>query len=221
MAEHHLPPEDDTSDLKHASPPPRRRSYSSYYGHRNVATTITVILLILAIIFLVLWLVYRPHNRPTFNVAAAAVYSLNVTTPPFLAAAFQFTIVARNPNRRVSILYDRLTAYVTYRNQPITVPVPLPPLHHHTKTTVALSPIIGAEGQVPVSVEVANGLEQDQAYGVVPMTLVVVGKLRWKAASIRTRRHDVYVSCDVWVGLKSRVPGPVPLLGSPQCRVDV
>ncbi|CAN1160078.1 NDR1/HIN1-like protein 12 [Linum perenne] len=219
--DHHLPPEDDTShQVKHASPPPPS---SSYYGHRNVATAVTVFLLILAIIFLILWLLYRPH-KPTFTVASVSVYSLNVTSPPFLSASFQFTILSRNPNHRVSILYDRLSSYVTYHNQPITVPISLPPLHHHTKTTVAVSPVIGGDnGQlIPVSVDVANGLVENQGYGVVPMTVVIVGKLRWKFGVVRSGRYGVYVSCDVWVGVKKRdVTGQVPLLSSPHCTVDV
>ncbi|CAI0397738.1 unnamed protein product [Linum tenue] len=226
---HHLPPEPPSPAMsgekhghhptKHVSPP-GRSTYAYSPRRSHVASLVTVLLLLVGLTFLILWLLYRPHD-PVFAVAAAAVYSLNFTAPPYLAAAFQFTVVARNPNRRVSILYDGLTAYVAYRGQAVTAPLPLPPLHQAAKTTVAMSPVIGAGGRVPVSAEVADGLAADEAYGVVPVSVVVAGRLRWKAGAVTTGRHRVYVRCDVWVGLKRGVSGQVPLLGSPGCRVDV
>lgn len=85
---------------------------------------------------------------------------------------------------------------------------------------MAMSPVMGGAG-VPVSVDVANGLILDEAYGVVALRVVLVGRLRWKAGSIRTGRYGIYVKCDIWVGLKKGFVGQVPLLGSPQCKVDV
>ncbi|CAN1823011.1 hypothetical protein LINPERHAP1_LOCUS30194 [Linum perenne] len=84
--------------------------------------------------------------------------------------------------------------------------------------------LIGDDGQLlPISIDAANGLVQDQAYGVVPMTLVLVGKLRWKFGVLRSEGNGVYVSCDVWVGLKRLlgVTGQVPLLASPHYTIDV
>ncbi|CAN0889347.1 NDR1/HIN1-like protein 1 [Linum grandiflorum] len=230
---HHLPPIPPESDpklhhhyhqpTKHVSPPPSPHVPTR---GRHVATAVVIIVILLLIVglaSLILWLVYRPH-KPQFTVAAAAVYCLNATSPPFLLATFQFTLVARNPSRRVSILYDCLTAYVSYRNQVITVPVALPAMYQSRRATVAFSPVIGGHDHqgVPVSVDVANGLTTDVVYGVVPMTVVVVGKLRWKAGVLMTKRYGVCVKCDVWIGLKRDSSlGQVQLLGSSQCKVDI
>lgn len=75
--------------------------------------------------------------------------------------------------------------------------------------------------EVPVSAEVANGLLTDEAYGVVAVKVVLVGRLRWKAGAIRTMRYGVYVKCEVWVGLKKGLVGQVPLLGATPCQVDI
>ncbi|CAK7348621.1 unnamed protein product [Dovyalis caffra] len=186
---------------------------------RAFCTFITIFLLLAGLAVLIGWLIYRPH-KPQFTVVGAAIYDLNTTSPPFISTSMQFTLVTRNPNRRVSIMYDKLTAYVSYRNQAITPPLVLPPLYHEKKSTVALSPVLGGAG-VPVSVEVSNGLVMDEAYGVVALRVVVLGRLRWKAGVIKTGRYGVYVKCDIWVGLKKGFVGQVPLLGSPQCKVDI
>ncbi|KAK1559150.1 hypothetical protein Q3G72_011187 [Acer saccharum] len=177
-----------------------------------ICQVLFIFLFLAGVIVLTLWLVYRPY-KPRFTVVGAAVYDLNVSSPPFLTTSMQFTIVTRNPNKRVAIIYDKLSAYVSYKNQQITPPVYLPPLFHETKSTVAMSPVLGG-GPVPVSVEVVNGLVMDETYGVVALRVVLLGRLRWKTGAIKTARYGVYVKCDVWVGLKKGFVGQVPLVGS-------
>ncbi|KAK8509719.1 hypothetical protein V6N13_093570 [Hibiscus sabdariffa] len=186
---------------------------------RSCCLLIFIFLLLAGVTVLTVWLVYRPH-KPRFMVAGAAIYELNATSQPFISTSMQFTIVTRNPNKRVSISYSKLQAYVSYRNQQITPPVDLPPLHLETKSTVSMSPVLGS-GMVPASAEVVNGLMIDETYGVVAMKVVLLGKLRWKAGAIKTLKYGFYVRCDVWVGLKKGVAGPVPLLGAPPCKVDI
>ena len=74
---------------------------------------------------------------------------------------------------------------------------------------------------VPVSMEVANGLLMDEAYGVMGLRVVLLGRLKYKAGAIWSAHYGVYVKCDVLVGLKKGVAGQVPMLGSPQCDVDI
>ncbi|CAN6565927.1 unnamed protein product [Malus baccata var. baccata] len=87
--------------------------------YRALCTCLSIFLLLAGVTALTLWLVYRPH-KPQFTIVGAAVYSLNVTSPPLISTTMQFTLVTRNPNRRVSIYYDRLSAFVAYKNQAIT-----------------------------------------------------------------------------------------------------
>lgn len=209
------PPADPKMDPKHGD------GHRGLHVGRVICTFIAIFLLICGIIILIVWLVYRPY-KPRFTVVGAAVYNLTATPPPFISATMQFTIEARNPNKRVSLHYDRLVMFVTYRNEYITQPVGLPPLHQKKHSTVAFSPVLGGDGlPVPVSPDVANGLLADQAYGVVGVRLVLLGRLRYKAGAIRTRRHRLDVRCDVLLGLRNGVVGQLPLLGDPNCRVDV
>jgi hypothetical protein len=239
MAEHKPSPEhhqqqpkqfdNEKPNEKHMSAlPPQHNptATSRYYGRygggsarRSLCAFLAILVLLAGVTALIVWLVYRP-NKPKFAVTTAAIYDLNTTTAPLLTSSMQFTIVTRNPNPRTSIYYDDLSIYVSYRNQQITPPLYLPPLHQATKSTVAMSPVLNGGG-VPVSAEVVNGLTMDETYGVVSFRVVLIGKLRWKAGAIKTGRYGVYVKCDVWVGLKKGFVGRVPLLGSPQCNVDV
>ncbi|KAL5702486.1 hypothetical protein ACHQM5_027699 [Ranunculus cassubicifolius] len=196
-----------------------RWSYYSESRRRQVSSVILIFLLILGLIALIIWLVYRPHN-PHFMVVAAAIYNLNTTSPTTVAATMQFTVFARNPNKRTSIHYDDLSTYVTYHNQQLTVGVMLPPFSHETKSTVALSPVLGG-GMVPVSMDVANALMTDQANGIIGLKLIIEGRVRYKAGAIKTGHQDMVVKCDTVIGLKEGNGGQVPLLGYKDCDVDI
>ncbi|KAF4366487.1 hypothetical protein CsatB_010767 [Cannabis sativa] len=230
MAEEHAPeqqqqppPPIQTQKMTHEKGTP-----STSDPRRALCSCISVFLLLAGVTALTLWLVYRPY-KPQFRVVGAAIYQLNTTSttssqmqqPPLVTTTMQFTIVTRNPNRRVSIYYDRLTAFLMYRNQAITPQVSLPPLYHARKSTVALSPVLGGGQEVPVSVEVLNGLAVDEGYGVLGLRVVLLGRLRWKAGAIKTAHYGVYVKCDVLVGFKKGVMGQVPLLTANACKVDI
>ncbi|KAK2993316.1 hypothetical protein RJ640_006804 [Escallonia rubra] len=235
----HSPEHHDPEEQKQTSPSPEHHQHAhgmtncehdggggAYrFGQKNprraCCTFLVVFLALAGITALIVWLVYRPH-KPSFTVVAFAVYGINTSSPPFVSATMQFTVVARNPNHRVFILYDHLSTFVSYRNQAITPPVMLPPFFHERKSTVAISPVIGGAA-VPVSVEVANGLALDEVYGVVGLRLVLMGKLRWKAGAIWSGHYGLYVRCELLVGLKKGLVGQVPLLGSPHspCNVHI
>lgn len=180
---------------------------------RSISQFILILLVLAAVTALILWLIYRPH-KPKFTLVSAAVFNLSTTTPPFIATTMQFTIVTRNPNDRASIYYDRLSAFVTYKNQMITPQLILPPLHQRKDSTVSMSPILGG-GAVPVSLDVANGILMDmEGYGLVQLRLVLQGRIKYKAGGIKTSHYDLYVNCDMLLGLKKGMVGQVPLLNS-------
>ncbi|KAK1422864.1 hypothetical protein QVD17_18153 [Tagetes erecta] len=188
----------------HKKPSP----YTSNNIHRAIATTIVIILILIAITSLILWLLYNPH-KPKFTVVAATAYG---NTSPPVTTAMQVTIITRNPNTRVSIHYDRLVTFLSYQNRPVTPPLMLPPLHHARDSTVAVTPTW------PVTVDELVGDD----VGMVSLKVVLNGSLRYKYGSMwKSRRKNVYVECDVLVGLKKGVLGQVPLVKSSLCRVDI
>ncbi|KAF0926192.1 hypothetical protein E2562_022029 [Oryza meyeriana var. granulata] len=241
-------------DLK---PGGRRRRYGYYYGGdmygsgadpaRTLCFVVLVVILLAGITALVLYLVYRP-SRPALAVTSVAVYSLNLNgtaagtaspgagpgagEPTALAASFQFTLVIRNPNGRSAARYDRLAAYVAYRGEPITAPVPMPPLVQDADSAVAVAPVLGAGSAappVPVSPDTAAALATDVSYGVVALRVVVLGRVRFVSGPFRSGWHSMYARCDLLVGVRKGVQpgggggaGPeAPLLGNPTCSVDM
>ncbi|KAL2468876.1 NDR1/HIN1-like protein 12 [Forsythia ovata] len=135
--------------------PPQRRPFASRYAirdRRRALSTFIVIFLVLAgITALIVWLVYRPHE-PKFKVVSLAIYDLNFTSPPFMSTSMQFTVVTRNPNKRVSFFYDQLSAFVSYKNQVRYKGGAIRTRHHgiHVKCDVFAGFKKGFTGQVPL-----------------------------------------------------------------------
>ncbi|CAA7410794.1 unnamed protein product [Spirodela intermedia] len=200
---------------------------NGYRGHgsRGRAAWQTIFFGLLLLIFLlgvtalVLYLVYRP-SEPRFTVLSAAVYDINATAPDTAAVSvsLQFTLAIRNPSERSVVIYDRLGAYVVYREQAITPVTPLPPLNQEKDSTVMVSPVLGG-ADVPVSPEVMRGLATDRAYGLVAVRLVVQGRVKYKAGPFKSPWYGLFVKCDLLVGVKKGKLGQVPLLGAGYCSV--
>ncbi|KAI4380850.1 hypothetical protein MLD38_006991 [Melastoma candidum] len=208
---------------KHPFPASTGEGY--YYYSSPARTALTVVLVLVLMIgaaVLVLYLMYRPE-KPQFAVMAVAVYDLNVASsalPPLVSVSMQFTLLARNPNAKTRVFYDRLTAYVTYKNHPLTMPVGMPPLTLGKHEAVTMSPVMGGVVPVEAEEEVVNGLEMDEGYGMVGLRVVLAGMLRWKAGVFWSRHRRLSVRCDVLMGLKKGLVGRVPLLATPPCKVD-
>ncbi|KAK1360375.1 Response regulator [Heracleum sosnowskyi] len=189
------------------------KGYVAGKTRRSISQFIVTLFVLAAVIALILWLIYRPY-KPKFTLVSAAVFNLTTSTPPFISTTMQFTIVTRNPNERSSIHYDRLSAFVTYKNQMITPQLMLPPLHQRKDSTVSMSPILGGAA-VPVSLDLANGILMDmEGYGLVQLRLVLQGRIKYKAGVIKTSHYDLYVTCDMLLGLKKGMVGQVPLLNA-------
>ncbi|XP_008777213.1 NDR1/HIN1-like protein 1 [Phoenix dactylifera] len=187
---------------------------------RLLCTILVTIFLLAGVIVLIVYLVYCP-SKPHFTVTGATVFELSnsSTQPNVLSTSMHFTLVSRNSNERSSILYDHLSAYVSYRNQPITPPADLPPLLQNRASSIAISPVLGGDF-VPDSGDVASGLLTDQAYGVVNLCFVLMGRLRYKSGPFRSGWYNMYVQCDMLIGIRNGATGPVPLINEPVCNVD-
>ncbi|XP_066382903.1 NDR1/HIN1-like protein 1 [Miscanthus floridulus] len=226
-----------------------RPRYSYYYGGygdgggggavRALCFAVLVLLLAAGITLLVLYVVYRP-SHPTFAVTSAAVLALyNATAsnaagagpaPTALAASFQFTLVLGNPSGRCAARYDRLAAYVAYRGEALTAPTPMPPLAQDAGTAVEAAPVLGAGvagPPVPVSPGAAAALATDVADSVLPLRVVLLGRVRFVNGPFHRGWHSLYARCDLLLGVRKIGNGAgggvpqAPILGDPNCNVDM
>jgi hypothetical protein len=187
-----------------------------------MASCLLALVLIAAFITLVVYLALRP-SKPSFYLQDLQLRRPISLGDPSLTASAQVTLASRNPNDRVGIFYKRLDVFVTYRDEPVTVPVSLPALYQGHRDVAVWSPVLAAQA-VPVAGYVADALKQDVAAGFVALTVKVDGRLKWKVGSWVSGSYHLFVSCPAVLSAPYGGGGTVTSLKFTQptgCSVEV
>ncbi|XP_004502763.1 NDR1/HIN1-like protein 26 [Cicer arietinum] len=148
----------------------------------------TTILLFILVIYFIL----RP-TKPQFSLKEVDIYQLNFSGP-ILNSSIQLTLLSKNPNQKVSIYYDELLVYATYKTQQITSHSFLPPFYQGQQETNLLSASLVGNG-LPVAPLIVYEMGHDQIDGRLVLNLKGNGKLRWKIGTWVSGRYRFNVNC--------------------------
>jgi len=188
---------------------------------RCIVASMVVTVLLAGLAVLIFWLVVRPKPID-YAVTHAAVRHFNVTPPPGAAtvnATFYLTLAARNPNRRVSILYEWVEFRVLYgESAQLAVqdaPAFLQPRRNETRLDVR-----AVARSAPVGEQAARELRHDLAAGgAVGVDVRMRARAQFKVAGVRSRRYSLEAFCSpVVVGLS---PSAARSFQSVPCDVAV
>ena len=170
---------------------------------RCIVASLVVTVLLAGLAVLIFWLVVR--SKPIdYAVTRAAVRHFNVTPPPgaTVNATFYLTFAARNPNRRVSILYEWVEFRVLYgESAQLAVqdaPAFLQPRRNETRLDVR-----AVARSAPVGEQAARELRHDLAAGgAVGVDVRMRARAQFKVAGVRSRHYGLEAFCSpVVVGL--------------------
>ncbi|MCL1415490.1 LEA type 2 family protein, partial [Escherichia coli] len=100
-------------------------------------TFLLSIVFFLGVIVLVLWLVFRPNQAKVY-VETADLQQFNLSNGS-LAFSLNTSISIRNPNRRISLYYDRIEALAFYGDSRFGFTT-LPPFYQGHKNTSMIYP---------------------------------------------------------------------------------
>ena len=169
---------------------------------RCIVASMVVTVLLAGLAVLIFWLVVRPKPID-YAVTHAAVRHFNVTPPPgaTVNATFYLTFAARNPNRRVSILYEWVEFRVLYgESAQLAVqdaPAFLQPRRNETRLDVR-----AVARSAPVGEQAARELRHDLAAGAVGVDVRMRARAQFKVAGVRSRHYGLEAFCSpVVVGL--------------------
>jgi hypothetical protein len=188
---------------------------------RCIVASMVVTVLLAGLAVLIFWLVVRPKPID-YAVTHAAVRHFNVTPPPGAAtvnATFYLTLAARNPNRRVSILYEwvefRVLSGESYAQLALQdAPAFRQPPRNETRLGVR-----AVARSAPVGEQAARELRHDLAAGAVGVDVRMRARAQFKVAGVRSRSYSLEAFCSpVVVGLS---PSAARSFQSVPCDVAV
>ncbi|GAV57324.1 LEA_2 domain-containing protein [Cephalotus follicularis] len=221
------PPPPPASTYYHAYQPPPTTAGPIFYNNqrqsirgpnfvRRIVSAVIALFIILALIFCISWLVFRPQF-PEFRLDSVSVSQLNATQSSLISTS-AFALFVRNPNHKLSISYDKITASVSYNNDYAALGLTeLPPFQQPKGNETTLHFEVSASGYVGEAT--VKRINDQRAAGSVTFGFGVFAWVRFSAGVWRMREHLMRVYCDP-VKIVFSSNGIGSLMGQPmQCRV--
>ena len=172
---------------------------------------VVLVLLLLAFVAAVtggaFYLLYRPH-RPAFTLSVARVNKLslsNSATAPALTDSIDFTLTAKNPNKKLVYLYDDFT--VTSATAANGVPLgeaSVPGFAHEAGNITVIKATVSASA---LGVDPAGASSDIKKSGNFAITLDLETKAGVRVGGLKTKKIGIQVHCD---GIKVAAPAPTP-----------
>ncbi|OVA07129.1 Late embryogenesis abundant protein [Macleaya cordata] len=199
-------------------PPPNYDPQRATFLRRLIIAGITVFLIIGAITF-ILWLVIRPH-LPEFRVESASLSNFNVSSSQ-LNANWEIGFFVRNPNKKMTIFYDRIEGSVFYKDDSLA-DNSLAPFYQSKKNQTTITAKFTALTSY-VDDRTVKEMVGDRNRGEVNFNVRMLAWVRFRSGAWRTRRHLMRVFCDdVKIGFSSNTGTTGSLSGrSKECEVDL
>lgn len=156
----------------------------------SILATITVILGFAVLIF---WLVVQPR-APKYQVDNVRIDGLDFTSNT-LTTVTTFQVMARNPNKKIGIYYDRI--HVKVETDGLNLGEgDLPTFYQGHKNTTYIDGTLNS-GVLQIDQATQTVLLAAQNEGKVPLDLHVDVKARVKIGSWKSRKFTVKVRCDI------------------------
>lgn len=201
-------------------PPPRRRHRRGCCCSCCLWTTllILILLLLIAIAGVVFYVLYRPH-RPSFAVNSLQLSRFNLTDRS-LTSSFNFSITARNPNKKITFDYDEISVKFLSGDLEIA-DGSIPGFTHGRKNVTTLRTVVSSsKQQFPDGTDIAP-LKSSLKSRNLPIQIQLETKLKVKAGKIKTKKLKIRVTCD---GIKISIPtgktATVAATSHVKCKVD-
>ncbi|KAI3759759.1 hypothetical protein L6452_07800 [Arctium lappa] len=183
-----------------------------------ITFTIMLLIVIAAIAGGIAYVFYRPH-RPTFSVSSLHVSQLNLTSSNKLTTRFNFTITARNPNKKIVFYYDPVS--ISFDSNGVDVgDGSIPAFTMEKKNTTALRTIVSVSGQtVDENSDLKSDLKKKKS---LPLKIQLDTKVKAKIGSLKTKKVPIRVTCE---GIKAAAPtgktATTATTSDAKCKVDL
>lgn len=174
-----------------------------------------------------LWVFYRPHS-PTFSVSTFKTTQFNLSASSadasssgHLSAAFNLTVAARNPNKKITIFYDPFTVSIS-SNDVILANGSYPAFASSPKDFTVLKPTLSSHSR-DLDADSVTSLRSDlKKKSGLPLEFQMDTKVKIKMGGFKSSKVGIRVTCD---GIQAAVPkGKSPSVASTsdsKCEVDL
>ncbi|KAL2323008.1 hypothetical protein Fmac_027387 [Flemingia macrophylla] len=191
----HTPSPPSTSLSLSLSPSPALVSRLKQFVTILFFAAVSVIVLGIIADIVIIWTLVNPRF-PSFQVNSVELTSLNTTATNLeLTASFDISVTIRNPNRKLSVSYDKLEVVVQFDNNNIASGF-VEPFWQDVKSVEPVRIRLAADSQV-LPRSMLDAIAAQRAHGEVALGMALFTEVRfWWHAIFRTSVRDFKLQCD-------------------------
>ncbi|KAK9280073.1 hypothetical protein L1049_013758 [Liquidambar formosana] len=158
---------------------------------------IALLVVLIAISAGIFYLVVRPKS-PKYSVDNVSITGFNISSSLAISPEFDVTVRAENPNKKISIYYEKDSSVNIYYSDVKLCSGVLPVFYQPSKNVTVFQTALSGSGIVLGST-VHETLVNAQNQGQIPFKLKLKAPVRIKVGSVKTWTITVKVSCDITV----------------------
>ncbi|TKY61931.1 YLS9 protein [Spatholobus suberectus] len=211
-----------------AIPPAEQPHYRPHRGRScccclfGILWKILVALIVLVgLAILIFWLVVQPRSFKFYVTEADLTqfeYSTNNNT---LQYNMVLNFTARNPNKKLSIYYDKVEALAFYEGARFAnyeVITHMNSFRQYKKSSNPMSAVFSGQQVLMLDNDQVSEFNEDKSAGVYDIYVKLYFRIRFRLGDVISRRYKPKVKCDLKVPLSNN--GSVTLFEITKCDVD-
>ncbi|KAK1429141.1 hypothetical protein QVD17_11344 [Tagetes erecta] len=178
--------------MANAKPPTQAVARPQSKLIRVIAIVLLALIVIVGLAILIVWLTIKP-KKLVYSIDDGSIHNYNLSNANHLNATYNFILRAYNPNKKVSIYYDKVDIVVMYDDDTIsrgTIDPFYQPKRNATRFKLNL-----ASHDVSLREEVARDLKVERTSGRVEMVVNLKARIRFKVGVWKSRHYHMKVSC--------------------------
>ncbi|XP_071730973.1 uncharacterized protein At1g08160-like [Rutidosis leptorrhynchoides] len=159
---------------------------------RLIAIVLLTLIVLVGLIILIIWLTIKP-KKLVYTIEDGSIHNYNLTNGNHLNASYFFILRAYNPNKKVSIFYDKVDINVLYDDQTVsrgTIDPFYQPKRNATRFKLNLD-----SHDVALPEQTARDLKMERSSGRMEMEVKLRARLRFKVGVWKSRHYRLKVSC--------------------------
>ncbi|KAI3523358.1 hypothetical protein L1887_01422 [Cichorium endivia] len=159
---------------------------------RLIAIVLLALIVLVGLVILIIWLTIKP-KKLVYSIDDGSIHNYNLSNGNHLNSTYNFILRAYNPNKKVSIYYDKVDIAVLYDDETLTRGTIDPfyqPKRNATRFMLNL-----ASHDVLLPDQIARDLKVERTSGRVEMTVKLRARIRFKVGVWKSRHYHMKVSC--------------------------
>ncbi|XWS52957.1 hypothetical protein CRYUN_Cryun11dG0116400 [Craigia yunnanensis] len=158
---------------------------------RCVATCLLALIVLVGLAVLITWLVIRP-KKFVYTLENGSVQNFSLTNN-HLNAAFDFVLMAYNPNSKISVYYDYIESAVTYEHQTLAFNTIDPFFQPHRNVTRVESKLVAQN--LALSPSIFKDLRVEKSSGEIEVVVHFKSRFRFKVGIWKSNHRTLRIVC--------------------------